>query len=273
MFSVTRREEIAKKVHEKKHVTVNELAKHYNVTEETIRRDLKVLEAEGLLTRTYGGAYVSYVGEYNVRDELDFSFRKKAGVASKKKIAKSCRQLLQNGNTVFLDASTTAYYVAQEISNMTITVVTTSMLIFNYLSAFKNITLISTGGVYDKTCDCLDGILIQEALKIYSFDKAFISCNSISIEKGITDSREESAIIRKLVLDRSKTVYCIADYTKFDTFSLIKICDVLDVSGLITDKSLDEKWQTFFKLNGYTTESSKENCCIVTKTGKNQVNL
>lgn len=265
MFSVTRREEIAKKVHEQKHVTVNELAKQYNVTEETIRRDLRALEKLGVLTRTYGGAYVSYISEYNVQDELDFSFRKKAGIDSKRKIAKACKQVIQNGNTVFLDASTTSYYVAQEILNMTITVVTTSMLIFNYLSSFKNITLISTGGVYDKTCDCLDGMLIREALKLYSFDKAFISCNSISIDKGITDSKEESAAIRKLVLDRSKAVYCIVDYTKFDTFSLIKICDIVDVSGLITDKILDEKWKSFFNHNNYIIETSPQKCNIITK--------
>ena len=102
MLAVARKTKIKDLLLEKKSVTVTELSKKYNVTEETIRRDLQQLENEGFLTRTYGGAYI----QDGVLNDIDLTLRETACVESKEAIGIKCTELIHHGDTIFLDAST-----------------------------------------------------------------------------------------------------------------------------------------------------------------------
>lgn len=142
MLAVTRKSEIKDIVLEKKSVTVTELAKIFSVTEETIRRDLKQLESEGFLTRTYGGAFI----QDGVENNIDLSIRETAYLKNKQAIASRCRELIHNGDSIFLDSSTTTLTIAKAISDMRLTVVTNSLMIINELCDKANIHLIAIGG-------------------------------------------------------------------------------------------------------------------------------
>jgi len=221
MLAVTRKNQIKDIIQEKKSVSVSELALKFSVTEETIRRDLKFLEDEGFLTRTYGGAFI----QDGVENEVDLDIRETVYEDSKKAIAKKALELIHNGDTIYLDTSTTAYYIAKAIWDMNLTVLTNSLLIVDFLSKFENIRIICIGGQFSHKSKSFIGRSTQKVLGYYFVDKTFMSCRSLSMEHGITDSNEETAIIRQNLLDRSNKIYIIADYSKFDKTSFVNICD------------------------------------------------
>ena len=230
---------------EKKSVIVSDLAAMFGVTEETIRRDLKALEEEGVLNRTYGGAYVLD----GVENEVNLKIRETIYIESKKNIASKAIKEIQNGDSIFLDNSTTAYYLALLLKDMRLTVLTNSLKITNALCEKDNIKLITIGGRYHKENDAFYGLATVTALAQYNVDKAFISCRSLSMQKGISDSVEELANLRQSVIKRSNKVYMIADYSKFDKNSFINTCTFDDIHVVITDKPLSDQWHEFLDTN------------------------
>ena len=243
MLAVTRKNNIKDILIEKKSVTVTELATKFDVTEETIRRDLKVLEDEGFLTRAYGGAFIQTGSENNV----DITIRQAAYTDSKTVIAKLAKKLIHNGDSIFLDCSTSANFLAKEIQDMNLTVVTNSVLIINQLSSHDNIRLVCIGGTYKKQHKAFVGSIAVNQLDNLYVDKSFISARSISIENGLTDSSEEVSIIRQKVINRSNETYIIADYSKFNKTSFIQICELKALTGIITDRVIDSQWKDYIE--------------------------
>ncbi len=241
MLAVTRKSRIKEIVSEKKSVVVSELAVMFSVTEETIRRDLKSLEDEGFLTRTYGGAFI----QDGVQNEIDLSVRETVCTESKQLIAEKCAEIVHNGDSIFLDASTTALFIAKKICDMRITVVTNSLKITNLLADYPNIHLITIGGLFAQNNMSFIGRGALQSLDGYYVDKTFMSCRSISMEYGITDSNESMSEIRRKLLSRSNKVYVVADYSKFDKTSFLNICDFNGICGIITDKHLNRNWLDF----------------------------
>lgn len=243
MLAVTRKNKIKDILNEKKSITVTELATIFEVTEETIRRDLKVLEDEGFLTRAYGGAFIQSGSENNV----DISIRQVAYTDSKHAIARACKKLIHNGDSIFLDPSTTAFFIAKEISDMKLTVVTNSMLVVNQLSSCQNIRLVTVGGTFSKDHKAFLGSIACNQMENLYVDKAFISARSVSIENGVTDSAEELSTLRKIVISRSNESYLAADYSKFNKTSFIQVCELEKLTAIITDRVLDAQWQDYLE--------------------------
>lgn len=240
MLAATRRKKITELLAEKKSVTVSELSVLFDVTEETIRRDLNTLQKEGALTRTYGGAFI----QEGTLNEIDYTIRESDHVESKRMIAKKCERYIQNGDSVYLDASTTAAFIADAISNMRITVLTDSLKIVNKLSSKENIHLISTGGELSSRSASFIGPGALQSLDQYYVDIAFISCRSVSIEHHITDSNDNLALIRQKVLERSNKTFLVADYSKFGKTSFYNICSFDKIHSIITDRPLSPEWHS-----------------------------
>jgi DeoR/GlpR family transcriptional regulator of sugar metabolism len=256
MLAFTRKSEIKDLILEKKSITVTELSKKFSVTEETIRRDLKQLESEGSLIRTYGGAFILDGVENNV----DLSIRETTYLKSKQAIASCCRRLIRNGDSIFLDSSTTCLAIAKTISHMRLTVVTNSLLIVNELCDCSNIHLVCIGGNYTPNDKAFNGHITQLNLETLFLDKAFMSCRSLSIEHGITDSLEHVASVRQALVGRSEEIYLVADFSKFDKTSFIHITDFDKITGLVTDRQLDSHWKDFLKSHNviiYETQSDQ----------------
>lgn len=245
MLAVTRKSKIKDIVLEKKSVTVTELSKLFSVTEETIRRDLKQLEDDGFLTRTYGGAFI----QDGVENNVDLTIRETAYMESKKAIAKKCLSVIHNGDSIFLDASTTALQISKELQGMRLTVVTNSLLIINELQDKEDIRLISIGGSYTNRDKAFVGSTAIHNLESFYVDKTFMSCRSVSMEHGITDSNEAIAAIRQTLITRSNHIYLVADHSKFDKTSFIRISGFEIITGLITDKHLDDQWMDYLSKN------------------------
>lgn len=246
MLAVERRAEIQKAITENKSILVADLASDYNVTEETIRRDLKILENKGVLVRTYGGAYLKDCS----MEDVDVSKRRANNVSGKEKIARISRKLISDGDTIFFDSSTTASYIASAIENMHVTVVTNSLSIINGLSGKGNITLVCLGGVYNSTHDSFVGSSAIQNMNKYYFDKAFVSTHSLSIKDGITDTNEEVAAIRVAVANRCRELYLAVGAEKFGQVSFIKSMSYDSITGVISDSRPNAEWTDFFNERG-----------------------
>jgi DeoR/GlpR family transcriptional regulator of sugar metabolism len=243
MLPITRRNTIKSIITEKKSVTVSELAKTFSVTEETIRKDLQQLEGEGFLTRTYGGAYISG----GVENDVDVNLREHIHIEGKESIAQLCLQYINNGDSIFLDASTTSLHIASNLKDKRLTVTTNSIKVMELLSKNPNIKLVIIGGRVERPSMSALGRNAESNLRNYFFDTAFISCRALNMQHGITDSNEQQAEVRKIVIEHSNYTYLVADYTKFDRTAFTKICDFDKINALVVDKTLSPEWHDFLK--------------------------
>lgn len=245
LLSVSRKAMIKDLILEKKSVTVIELAKLFSVTEETIRHDLRTLEQQGFLTRTYGGAYI----QDGVLNDINIKVRETTYVSNKEQIASQCVSFINHGDSIFLDASTTSLFIAKKIKDKRITVLTNSLKAAETLSESQSVRLILTGGTLASQSMSLLGRYALVGMKEIFFDKAFISCRSLCMENGITDSNEQQAEVRSLAVKRSKKVFLVADHTKFDNTSFAYICGFNDIDVVVTDETLTETWHEFLNKN------------------------
>lgn len=148
MLVPERHKKIVQIINDKKNVRVNELSKLFAVTEETIRRDLEKLEAKNKLQRTHGGAVAM---DDSDDDEIPFNDRQVLNRNEKMDVAKVAVSLIDEQDIIFLDASTTALYLAKLLPNMELTVLTNSLLVASELANRSKIQVIMTGGTLSKT--------------------------------------------------------------------------------------------------------------------------
>lgn len=224
-----------------KNATVAELRDMFQVTEETIRRDLKQLESEGFLTRIYGGAYILE----GVQNDVDVNLREHIYVEGKQKIARQCVEFIQHGDSIFLDASTTSLFIAKMLGSRRITVVTNSIKITNALVENPNVHLVVIGGSISARSMSALGRNAEQNMNRYYFDKAFISCRSVSMQQGITDSNEQQAEIRRLAIERANQAYLVADITKFNRASFASIAGFEKINAVVVDEHPGDEWRTF----------------------------
>lgn len=245
MLAVARKSKIKDLIQEKKSITVAELAKMFSITEETIRRDLKQLEDEGFLQRTYGGAYI----QDGVQNDINVNIRENLYVTSKQKIAEKSATLINNGDSIFLDSSTTSLYIATKIRDNRLTVITNSLKVANTLADSESIRLIVIGGTLSPSSMSFLGPSAVANMQSFFVDKAFISCRSISIENGVTDSNELQAELRQVAMKRSNKVFLVADFTKFNKTSFTNICSLNAIDTIIVDGTLNDEWHSVLEKN------------------------
>lgn len=245
MLAVERKTAIKDLMLEKKSMTVVELSKQFSVTEETIRKDLQQMENEGFLTRTYGGAFI----QGGALNDIDLALRETTCVSSKEAIADCCTSLIHHGDSIFIDASTTATFLAKRLKNMRITVVTNSTMAIEQLKDSDSVHLVCVGGVYSAKTRSFNGRATINVLNNYYLDKVFMSCRSLSMEHGITDSNEDMALIRQTLLQNSDNVYLIADASKFNKNSFVHVADFRKIKGIISDYDFTPEWTEFLAKN------------------------
>ncbi len=228
-------------------VIVSDLAALYSVTEETIRRDLEKLESEGFAKKTYGGA----VKSDNMTAELPYTVRKLTNVSEKKYIAEKIGNLIQDGNSIMLDASTTSLFTVKSIFNKNnLTLITNSVEILLDLPVSNDWRVISTGGTYRQDSMSFLSSTTTSAISNYHADYAVMSCKGLDIEKGITDTRENNADLKKCFIKSANKIVLAVDHTKFNKISFVKICDFDDIDIIVTDvRPSDECIREFERRN------------------------
>jgi len=247
MLAVERRNLILEKLQEEKRVVVSELSQLYNVSEETIRRDLEKLEHEGYAIKSYGGAVINE----NTSIDMPFNVRKNRNVVGKQKIAELVASMIHDGDQIMLDASTTAVFIAKALKEKErLTVITNSIEILIELADVSGWKIISTGGTMKEGYLALLGSKAEETIRSYWVDKAIVSCKAFDREKGIMDSSELFANAKETMIDSAKMSILAVDHSKFDNTAFARIMNLNKVQAVVTDIKPSAEWMEFFENRG-----------------------
>ncbi|WP_066456426.1 MULTISPECIES: DeoR/GlpR family DNA-binding transcription regulator [Anaerotruncus] len=241
MLTIERQEQIKNILLEQKSVSVADLTARFDVSFETIRRDLKVLEKEGFVEKSYGGAIL----KQRVNNTADFQMLSNIMVEAKQRMAAMALNFISPGDCIYIGFATTCVQIAELLDNIPITVLTSSLEVMNKLSGKKNITLFSTGGAWDARNCAFTGRTAVDNLAQFHLDKAFISCRALSMENGISDKTEAESDMRRRIVESSNEVYLLADNSKFGKMTFVKTCGFERITAVITDKTLSKPWASF----------------------------
>ncbi|MEA4824868.1 MAG: DeoR/GlpR family DNA-binding transcription regulator [Clostridiaceae bacterium] len=237
MYAIERQSEIMSMLGAKKSLSVPETAARFQVTEETIRRDLKVLERQGLLVRTHGGALLPDDGLI----ETPLRIREGINIRGKDLMGNVAARLVQSGETVMLDASTSALYVAMHLkAKKNLTVITNNERIVSELADCPEITIVCTGGVLRHKSRSYVGRAAENVIGSYYADHLFFSCKGFDPQTGLTDSIEEESALRRVMLTRARSRVFLCDHTKFGRVGFTTTATLADIHKLITDTPLDD---------------------------------
>jgi DeoR family fructose operon transcriptional repressor len=205
-----------------------------DVTPETIRKDLNVLERLGRLQRVHGGA----LPISRIIDEPVISSRT-ANLDEKLRIAKVAVSELPESGTVFLESSTTVHVLSQVFpSDRPLTIVTNNLFAATTLAPNPAVTVILIGGRIRHVSMTPVDLLAQQSLENMSFDLAFLGTNGFGIEPGLTVPDMSEAAIKQEVLKRSGRRILLADHTKQGQRHLFKYAALEEVDLLITGAEL-----------------------------------
>ena len=231
MTHIPRHAEILKILSLLRNVTVGDFAQRLAVSEVTIRKDLALLEEMGCLIRTRGGAQIAE--DTRVLKTMDVRLNERMEV--KQVIARKARELVRDGETVYLDAGSTCLLLAKELTDMNLRVVTNSIDIMASLSACPGISLISLGGSYRREAGSFVGPMAIEALKTLQIETCFLGATGFS-NRGVFSSQNliESQLKQK-VLESSGRRVIVADSCKFGRQAFSVFARAGDVDILVTD--------------------------------------
>ncbi len=246
MLSVERKLKIAEVVGKNGGVKTSDLSSMFNVSEMTILRDLSSLEDQGLLKRVYGGA----VTFKKSTTELSIDLRKQLNAAEKNIIAQKALKLISDGDSIFLDSSTTALALAKKLSTRSgLTVITNGLEIINEIKDEPGINTLCPGGQLQENTHSFIGSATENFLRDYFADKAVISASGISLESGITVENSIQAAIKKIMLKNALSRVVLVDSSKFDVVRLAKVCAIEDINIIVTDTRPPDKYMKLFLKN------------------------
>ncbi|WP_400246604.1 DeoR/GlpR family DNA-binding transcription regulator [Niallia sp. JL1B1071] len=243
MLVAERRRKIVELVNERLSIRVTELSEIFSVTEETIRRDLEKLEQEKLLMRSHGGA-VSIEKEPT---DIPFIVREVTNAEQKKAIAREAVKHIQAGEQIILDGSTTAWYMAAQLPDMPLTVITNSIKVALELSKKEQIKVISTGGMLLSKSLSYVGPLAERSLDRYYVNKLFLSCKGVDVVSGLSDANEWQALLKKQMMDISSEVTLLVDSSKFGVKTFAHIAHLDQIHHVITDENIPVEYENWFQ--------------------------
>jgi DeoR/GlpR family transcriptional regulator of sugar metabolism len=243
MYATQRRKEILKIIKESGFKPVSELSDVFNVSEVTIRSDLRFLHQEGKIERNYGGAVIK-----EDADLIPFDLSIQLLSATKLAIARAAVQLINEGDSLFLDGSSTTLHLAVLARNIDkITVISNSIPIFDKFKEFTGGTLIGIPGSLNPMTQSFVGPYAEKMIGDLRASKAFITPKGI-LSEGLRDISMVEADIRKRMIDSAKEVIVLADHSKFNNHRTLFRIDSFDaVSTVVTDRTPDDAFKKLFE--------------------------
>lgn len=218
---------------------VAELAQTFAVSQMTVRRDLAVLAAEGKLERVRGGAV-----KVGAEPPFEETVVERAG--AKARIGGVAAAQIRDGQTVMIDIGTTTLMAAQHLHGRRITVVTSSLAVYEELAPDPAIELLLPGGLVRRNYRSLVGVLAEDTLRRINADVCLLGCSAIDSALGVWDSTMIEVPIKRAMIDACDRVVLLADAEKFSASSLVKVCDGENLDQLVTDAPPPDAFQPAF---------------------------
>ncbi len=225
--------------------SLDELSEEVNASPSTVRRDLAILEASGLVRRTHGGARWM-----NPRtDEFAFSTRDTHQLAEKEAIGRACAGLIAPHQSVIIDAGTTVYHVARHLETISPQIITNSLPVANLYASNHQVEVVLSGGVIYPRLGALVGPLAVEAFSKMHADVAVMSAGGLTME-GVTNSHGLLIDIQRTMIRAAGHVIFCLDHTKFNRKSLAFLCDLTPIRTIVTDPGAPEDMVNALKARG-----------------------
>jgi DeoR family fructose operon transcriptional repressor len=236
MLASERRKHIIEIIEETKAVSVQDLSQRFAVATETIRRDLKKLEAEGVLKRTHGGAIV----EESI-SVLPFAQRSNQYMNEKRMIATRAAKLIQDGQTLILDGGTTTLQLARSlIHKKDLTVVTNSLAIATELAYVPGVTVEVVGGILRKAELSLVGPTAKQFIERIRVDWTFLAAAGITVDHGPAVSNNFEAEIKTVMAEAATSSVLLVDSSKLGRPAMVSYLSLGKLDMIITDKNADK---------------------------------
>ena len=226
MLPDERRRNILRELHDSGGLDVASLANRYLVSESTIRRDLNLLDSQGMLQRVRGGVIDT--------DKFSFAQTEPTGADDKARIGRLASDLIPDNSIVLLDIGTTTAAIARALYNRPLTVLTASLGVVDVLRHSAPTELIILGGVLRRSYLSMVGSLPEQALAQLRADIAFIGTSGVRDDHMVMDSTGTEIPIKHAILAHSHTSYLVAGPDKFPGSGVLPVCPVSDFNGLIT---------------------------------------
>lgn len=238
MYAEERQQEILRLARVDGRVEVADLAETLNVTAETIRRDLTVLERAGVLRRVHGGA----IPVERIGFEPALATRDSVLVDEKERIAKVALGELPDEGAIILDAGTTTGRLAQVLPvDRELTIVVNSPVLATALGTRKNLNVLLIGGrLRGKTLATVDDWALRPLAELY-VDVAFLGTNGCSVERGLTTPDPAEAAVKRAMIGAARRTVLLADHTKIGNDYLARFGSLSDLDLLITDTGVDDE--------------------------------
>ena len=226
-----RQDQIAQLVRSKKRVKALTLSELFDVSVETIRKDLLDLQERGVLVRVHGGA------QLRPGQESAYERRRSVNTAAKEEIANLATHTLEDGSTIYLDYGTTTYAFAGALvrDDRRLTVLTNALPIANLLAESESIETIVLGGVLRRNERSLFGPMAERALESVYMDAGYFGCAGIHPTAGITNHHPFEAAASRLAMSHCGSVVVMADSDKFDTIATNRIAGLDQIDLLLTN--------------------------------------
>ncbi len=248
MLPNQRRDRIVELLKEDGSAKVADLARLFKVTAVTIRQDLEKLEAEDLIIKEHGGAYLK-----NVEDQAkNFSLAHQDNLDKKEMIAQKCLEFIESGDTIILDSGSTTTEIAKKIKSSGIknlTIITNALNIAMMLGTAPGMEVIMTGGEFKPPTLSLTGQKAADFFKGLNVQKLFLATAGISLKAGLTYPSISDLVVKKSMIEAAELTYLVADSSKIGKSALASLGALGLIDYIITDAGIQEKHKEVFREN------------------------
>jgi DeoR/GlpR family transcriptional regulator of sugar metabolism len=232
MLAAQRQQRILDMVLKSGAVSTARAARMLAISEETARRDFEKLESEGLLSRSHGGA----VRLNDSHRDLPLDSRESVNVEEKKALAKSALALINAGDSLFFDASSTVFHLARLLPNIDLTVLTPGLKVAVELARRPAIRVILSGGTVGHSSLSCQGDLAAASLERCQVQKAFFSCRGVDPRRGLSEATLEQADLKRKMMNLAEQTILLADHSKIGVKSSWFFAQLSDVDMFIADR-------------------------------------
>lgn len=241
-----RRNQIVDLIAQNRTVRNSDLMEIFDISIETVRRDLEYLERQGYLQRVYGGAVL----KTSLGSEPEYENRAKDRFAEKNSIAKAAAQLIAPEDSIFLGVGTTVQAIAQYLKGLqNVTIFTNSLRTAIALNETPGCSIFLPGGQLRPKELSLSGFPAEENMEFFNVNKAFIGIGGIT-ERGVTDFHVGEAKLHRQVIQNASQTIILADSSKFGIRGMTNVCPIQDVDILITDHQISQENVKLFEQSG-----------------------
>lgn len=226
-------------------VSLDELCERFQVSKNTIRRDVDTILEKGRVQKVYGG--VTSISQQLV----PFERRDTTNLDEKVALGRTAARLIQDHDLIFIDSGTTARNIMQFLPELaSLTILTNSLDVINAAAELEFVKLITIGNHYKRSTKSFVGIDDLDILDKFNINKAFMAATGVSIANGLTNSDILEYEIKKTIAGKAQEIYLLVDSSKLGKSTLLTYAPLEDVDGLITNAELPEDYRRFCEEHG-----------------------